>query len=141
MPNKKKSKKAVMESRRAKVASLVKAGLTYREVSKKLGWSVSTIGADMLVNIERWRTEALQSTEDWRLLELQRIDTALSGIWEKVKAGDQKAIHTFIKLGERRAKLQGLDAPAKVAGEIGVAIKLDEKMEEALERAYGNPGS
>jgi len=44
-----------------------------------------------------------------------RIDRAQAAIWDQVIKGNHGAIDRFVKLSERRSRILGLDAPAKMA--------------------------
>jgi hypothetical protein len=44
-----------------------------------------------------------------------RLDHAMIAIMPKIESGDVASIETMIRLEARRARLLGLDAPAKVA--------------------------
>ena len=140
MANPKKTKKAAIQERRAKVAAFVLSGKTYREIKKLIGCSMGTISSDMKAMMEKWNAEQVQNLDDWREIELKRLDAALNAIWPSVLAGDLKANGAFVRLSERRAKLKGLDAPSKIAGFDGGPIKLEGKLEMALEKAYGDDG-
>jgi hypothetical protein len=47
-------------------------------------------------------------------LDLQRTNVTLVGLWPKVLAGDPQAIVAALRVLERRARMLGYDAPAKV---------------------------
>ena len=140
MANPKKGKKAVIQARRAQVAAYVLSGKTYREIKVLIGCSMGTISGDMKAMMKKWKEEQVENLDDWREIELKRLDAALNAIWPEVLLGNLKANAAFVRLSERRAKLKGLDAPSKVAGFDGGPIKLEGKLELALERAYGDDG-
>jgi hypothetical protein len=107
-----KNKEAERETRRKKVAANMLAGLNYRDMSEALGVSVGTIGNDAKVVLDRWRSEQVETVDEWVLMSVRRIDRAINAIWEPVSRGDLRAIDRFVKLEERRARLLGLDAPS-----------------------------
>ena len=47
-------------------------------------------------------------------IELERLDVALKAVWKQVIKGELGAIHTMLKIMERRARLLSLDAPSKI---------------------------
>lgn len=102
------------------------AGLTYEQIGEHLGVSASR--ASQLVNntLEQTRNYA---ADQLRELENARLDRAQAAIWTDVIEGDLKAISTYLRIAERRAKLNGLDAPAKVQ----MAVSIRQEMESALE--------
>ena len=61
-------------------------------------------------------TRTLQEPADeLRKVELERIDAMWEKVWWQIKSGDHKAVNVLLKLMDRRAKLLGLDMPAKIA--------------------------
>jgi hypothetical protein len=46
---------------------------------------------------------------------VSRLDRMLTAVWEKVRQGNERSIDTALRIEERRAKLQGLDAVSKSA--------------------------
>ena len=52
----------------------------------------------------------VQSVRD---MELERCDSMMAGLWEKINKGDPYAVIAAIKVMERRSRLLGLDAPTK----------------------------
>jgi hypothetical protein len=44
-----------------------------------------------------------------------RLDRMLTAVWDKVRQGNERAIDTALRIEERRAKLNGLDAVTKSA--------------------------
>ena len=103
------------EERRLAVSAAVLAGQTYRQMVETLHCSLSTISQDVGVIVARWQEEQVALVGQQRQVELQRLDVVLQAVWEKACTGDLFAIDRYLKIAERRAKLLGLDAPAKVA--------------------------
>lgn len=99
---------------------------------------------DVMAELTRIRIDIAESVDDIRSIELERIDTALASVWGRIERplpanpnileraayenSQDKAISTFLRLAERRAKLLGLDAPTKTALTDGdgkdIAVKL-----------------
>jgi hypothetical protein len=52
--------------------------------------------------------------DEYRAIELERLDVATKALMPKVEAGALDAIHTLVKVQQRRASLLGLDAPKEV---------------------------
>lgn len=55
-----------------------------------------------------------ETTEAARSFELERLDRIESAAWARVDLGDPRALDVLIRISDRRARLLGLDAPAKV---------------------------
>lgn len=90
-------------------------GKTFEEIGEAIGRGRSA--AYQIV--QRYLGKALyDAIEPARNLELDRLDKALSAIWDKVETGDLSAIDRFLKISERRAKMCGLDMPVKTETEI-----------------------
>jgi hypothetical protein len=63
-----------------------------------------------------------------RALENARLDRAQTAIWSKVIAGDLASIDVFLRISQRRAKMNGLDEPTRV----NLSINVRQEMEQAL---------
>lgn len=92
---------------------------------RRRGWAYDRIGEAM--GISRARAHDLvkaaydellldtkRAAEEVRDQEVERLDQALEALWPKVEKGDDKALHSLLRLQERRSKLLGLDAPQKI---------------------------
>lgn len=95
-----------------------KAGMSYRAIGERVGWKSKSY-------VYKKITEALEQlvrepAEQLRTLELERLDRMFLALWQKITSGDAKAISTGLSIMERRAKLLGLDAPAKWEGDLDV---------------------
>lgn len=119
--------KAYRHARRAEAVTLAMAGLTYEQIGDKLG--ISTSAAWSLVNrtINETRNYAV---DQLRLLENARLDRAQAAIWNDVLEGNLKAIDAYLKISDRRSKLNGLDAPTKVQMSVSVRQEMEEKLSE-----------
>lgn len=106
-----------------KVLELRLTGLSFEKIGQALvndpdiGRPVSTTTVKKAfaraMIVQRAQLEA--AADEVRAIELARLDHMLARLWPAVNKGDEKSIDRAIKIGERRAKLLGLDAPAKVA--------------------------
>jgi transposase len=112
-------------ARRMEALSLRLAGLTYEQIAERLDMSKS--GAIDLVNRTLNRAEN-QAVDQMRDLEATRLDRAQAAIWTRVLEGDAKAVDTFLRISQRRAKLFGLDAPTAINLNVGIR----NEMEQAL---------
>ena len=72
--------------------------------------------------------------EDVRLLELERLDRMLAGMWPKAIAGDPKAVAAAVKIMDRRAKYLGIDAPVRteLTGKDGGPIETKSGYDDLL---------
>jgi hypothetical protein len=107
-------RREIIAERRVKAFELRKGGASYRQIGRALEVSEKTAHGDVMT-----RLRALARTEetvaaDVRRLELERLDTLLVAHWAAATGGDERATRVALSILERRARLLGLDAPAKI---------------------------
>lgn len=109
------SRRAVSAQRRQKALEFRRAGLSYERIGEQL--QISKTQAYRLVT--QALTEIARQTQDEaalvRVLELERLDRLLLGLWTKATAGHVASVEKVLKIMERRARLMGLDMPTKIA--------------------------
>lgn len=98
-----------------KAIDLRRAGVGFVEIGQKLGISKSTAHRMVEAGMESARAQITASSDDLKAQELSRLDGMLLKLYPKAAKGDVQAIDRVIKIGERRAKLLGLDAPVRTA--------------------------
>jgi|SRR5690625_3048366 len=116
----------VTKARRVKAISLALAGLSYAQIGEQL--EISETGARNLVMRTLTQAEN-QAVDERRAVENTRLDRAQAAIWSQVLEGDHKAISSFLRISDQRAKINGLYAPTNV--NLNVSVK--NEMETALE--------
>lgn len=94
-----------------KALTLRKAGASYQAIADALGYATS-MGAWKAVKSALKKT-LQEPADELRQLELARLDDMAKAIAPHVAAGNLTAIDRNLKIMERRARLIGLDAPAK----------------------------
>lgn len=114
------------KARRARAVSFRLAGMTYSQIGEQL--QVSEQRARSLVTHSLDRTEQ-HTADQMREVENQRLDRAQAAIWPRVLRGDDKAVNLFLQISDRRARLNGLNAPTK----IDLSMSVKHEMVEALE--------
>ena len=57
-----------------------------------------------------------------RELEVQRLDAILYALWDDVLHGDANAVHTALRISERRSRLLGLDAPHSIEAKTRIDV-------------------
>lgn len=100
-----------IEERRGRVYDLRLAGKSIREIARELGIGVGTAHRDCDAVLERLKSEANETAERARQIDLHRLDVAQAALWPSVQSGETQAIDTYLRLQARRSKLLGLDAP------------------------------
>lgn len=91
--------------------------------------------ADINWLLAEWAKE--QKPEDrhrWRALELAKLDEMEIKVSSNARAGHEGAIDRALRIMERRAKILGLDAPAKQEVDLR---NIDRLIEAELERISG----
>lgn len=120
-----KRRKATHQARRTKAVSMALAGLSFEQIGEELGISLQAAHSMVNRTIEETRNT---NVDELRQVENARLDRAQAAIWSDVLKGDQKAINTFLRISERRAKMNGLDAPSKVQ----MSVEVRQEMQQAL---------
>jgi hypothetical protein len=95
---------------------LRRAGNGYEAIAQKLGIGKSSAHRMVEAAMAGARAQISASVDDLRADELSRLDGMLAKLWPKVTDNpDVAVIDRIIKIGERRAKLMGLDAPVRTS--------------------------
>lgn len=115
------------QARRAEALQMRLAGFSLEQIADRMEISIS--GVRDLINRTLERAQNI-GVEEMRDIENARLDRAQAAIWSKVLQGEEKAVDTFLRISQRRARLNGLDMPTKV--DLTMSIK--QEMEQALAR-------
>lgn len=121
--------KVYRHARRAEAVTLAMAGLTYEQIGEQLDISASAAWSLVQRTIAETRNYAV---DHLRSLENARLDRATTAIWNKVLDGDLKAVDAYLRIADRRAKLNGLDAPTKVQMAVSVRQEMEDKLSELV---------
>lgn len=113
--------------RRARALDLRKRGLSFWEISQELGCSKSRAHDYVTRAIADLTVEGAEAV---RRLEVERCDVMIKALWPDVESGDPVAIRTALRVMERRARYQGLDAPQE--HRLKITAELDAQIEELL---------
>lgn len=139
--------------RRVKAFELRKKGNNYREIARELKVSPATIVLDVKAVMKELVKEQQKEAEGYRVLELDRLETLQVKMWEQVEKGDQGAVDRVLRIMERRARLLGLDAPAKIApttpdgkepydaGSSSALAELRSRLDSLLDKGGTGPAS
>jgi hypothetical protein len=106
--------RALKLTRQSAALELRRAGQDYREIGRRLDVSKSQAHRYIRDALRECVEQINGSADQLRAEELSRLDGMLGGLWADAKKGDPAAVDRVLKIGERRAKLLGLDAPARV---------------------------
>lgn len=114
-PNKNSPAKTRRLALQEQAIELRRSGLGYVEIGAKLNIGKSTAHRLIEAGMESARAQITASVDQLRAEEVSRLDGILATLYPSAAAGDVQAIDRVIKIGERRAKLLGLDAPVRMA--------------------------
>lgn len=106
--------------RRLTTLELRKAGLSLRQIAQRTGVSVSMAKKDLDRALADLLAEQNTKAEDWRALELERLEKMHVALWPKVvnEAPNMAAVDRVLRIAERRSKLLGLDMPVRSIMEL-----------------------
>ena len=106
-------------------------GLNYTQIGEKLGCARSTACRYVLSELENLADKCREEAVHVRDLELQRLDDLyLLAYRAIIRGNDLAGIDRCLRIMERRAKLLGLDAAAKVDVQGLVEIHFDKEDED-----------
>lgn len=111
MPSKSVRQPAERE-RALKALALRREGLPYRDIAERLHWkneaSARSAVTRLLTRIE------YDEVAEMRAVEGERLDALQRAVWAAAISGNTDAIKSVLAIMARRARLFGLDMPAKV---------------------------
>lgn len=99
--------------RRIRALKMRQSGMSYREIGRALNVSHVQAWKDVMSCIDELKEQCKEEAEKVKEIELERLDEALKAIWPSVLKGDLGAIDRLIRIQERRARFEGLDAPSR----------------------------
>jgi cyanate lyase len=101
--------RALAAARRAKAVKLRTAGLTYDQIAMELGYA--NRGTAYRVISEALRTQTLEAVGELRSLEVARLNSLQSAMWQKAMDGDMPSAMAVLRVIMARCRLLGLDGP------------------------------
>lgn len=136
--------------RQTQAIALRVKGYSFREIAKELGVSVGQAHHDVRAAMAEFDDQASADVELERKTQSKRLESALKSVSEVLAAevfdkdGNAdlelklKAIDRIVKLEERRAKLLGLDAPAKqeLVGSIDIGDVTPAKAKAVMKELF-----
>jgi hypothetical protein len=100
---------------REQALMLRRSGYGYRLIAEKLGLSKTRAHQLVKEGLESAKEQIVAHADALRTEEVSRLDGMLRKAYKAAEGGDLQAIDRVLKIGERRAKLLGLDAPVRTA--------------------------
>lgn len=101
--------------RRAQCVALRLAGATYPAIAAQVGITPRAAYEHVKQHMEETARKSGEDATALRALENERLDRMQMGIWNRAINGDETAIDRVLKIIERRSRINGTDAPTKVA--------------------------
>ena len=122
-----KAQQAETANRRDQACKLRMAGASYDDIARQLRYaSRGAAYTDITRALERNVVQLGQTAEVLRQQELERLDRLQLALWQQAMAGDTRSAETVLRIMDRRARVLGLDAPARV--EILTLDAIDEEI-------------
>jgi len=111
--------------RRLKALAYRKAGAPYRQIAETLNTSHPTIIRDIQVALAELAEQQRAEAGELRTLENARLDSLQVAVWQQAINGSLKAIGMVLRIMERRARLNGLDAQpgAELPTELSIILR------------------
>lgn len=122
------SNKIERERRRIRALQLRGRALSYRDIGDELGVSHETARQDVKRALSELVEQRFDEAEQFRALEMHRLEMAMRAIEDKVRDGELKAVDRWVKLSESLRDLLGLDAPKR--REVQAQLSGDEKADQ-----------
>ncbi|MCG5495636.1 TetR family transcriptional regulator C-terminal domain-containing protein [Ectothiorhodospira variabilis] len=113
MPSKTSPKKMEVAWLRNEAVRLRREGASCGQIADHLQISRSRAHQLICEVLETLEGESITEGRQLRALEAERLDALQHGLWEAAVGGDMMAVDRVLRIMERRAKLLGLDSPAK----------------------------
>ena len=109
--------------RRVRALELRQKGNSYRAIARQLGVSEAQAHKDVHASLRALAEQEMSTAEELRALELERLDALLLIVSDEVEQGNLAAVDRALRIGERRAKLLGLDAPQRMDTTITLDVR------------------
>lgn len=113
--NKTSAARARKLKKQGQAIDLRRSGLSFTQIAEKVGISRSSAHQLVQQGMEDARRQIAASVDELRAEELSRLDGMLAKLYPRAARGDVQAADRVLKIGERRARLLGLDAPMRTA--------------------------
>lgn len=114
------------DERRERVFTMRLAGASIAQIAKKEGVSKAFISR-LLDTVLK---EPTPSIAEMRNLENARLDLVQMKLMKAVNEGDLKATQLYLRVSERRARLNGLDAPHQIMVSANVRVEMERQLAE-----------
>ena len=100
---------------RTEAVKLRSTGMTLEQIGNELGVSTSMAFKYIQTALEDLALKQFEETQEYRALQMLRLEGLLSIAWKYAEQGDLNAIDKAIKITDQLSKLMNLYAPIKIA--------------------------
>ena len=128
-PTERKTHKSELERRQRQAFKLHLGGLSHAEIGAQLEVSRETIRRDVKAAFDELAEESKTELSEMRNVANARLALMRRSIAGAVLAGDLGAISRFLKIEERHARLNGLDAPISIHQKIEGVVEVEEQFD------------
>jgi transcriptional regulator with XRE-family HTH domain len=120
-------------------------GMSQSQIAEVLGVTQPYVCILLKKALEEKKEELVGTAEKHVANQAGRLDSMLEALWEKVQAGDPKAIAAALAIEDRRSKLLGLDVAQRKALDIttggeSVSFKITIPIADRIRGAEGEDG-
>ena len=134
-----------LATNRLRALTLRRQSQTLQQIGQALGVSTQTAANYVNYCLRELVELTAAATEEYRQLELERLDALQAAIWNQAVSGNLWAIDRCLAIMERRAKLLGLDKPLQhiLAGdknnplEVEHTYSIDKSLMDRMTRLAG----
>ncbi len=98
--------KALATWRRTRAVELRLEGKSHDEIARQIG--IRNRGTVHRMIAKALEAREVEDVAMYRAIEVARLNRAQLAIWDRVEAGDVKAIQTFARISKQRCQLLGL---------------------------------
>lgn len=99
--------KCLASFRRARAVELALTGMPYDEIAAAVGYANRGTAWRTVQRALRDRT--FKAVDEYREMELSRLDALQSACWEQALAGELRAVDAVLRVMHQRSRLLGLD--------------------------------
>ncbi len=127
------------KERKITAVSMRKSGATFATIGAALGVSEAQAHRYVTGALRELAEQTSETAQELRVLEAERLDALLSGLWVKATAGDTLAVNAALRIMERRARLFGLDTlpqPPESSEPTAITVRFEDPELARIETGY-----
>ena len=122
---------AIAKMKRVRALELVAEGMSYDEVADQVGFRHR--GSAFRAVSKALAEREVAGVDEYRSLELARLDRLQAALWDRAMAGDLRAVNVAVRILGQRARLLGLYQAVSAHPDVNLQTLV-------VGPAEGNPG-